>query len=411
MRFLKTNRFRTIIFVFFCISLGCSKQNERIEMPVITSVAPHEAPSYQTLTINGTGFFSRDSNSMVKVFFANKTVSGFVKDKNTIEVQVPFDAGSGPVCVEINNKRICSNDSFDYIPGNPDHNTYMRLADCPTAAIMACIASKNSVIAVGGPSCWRYDIKSNKWEQMVAPTESVIRCATFDIRGEAYVFGGLIGTYEPSNHLQCYNPEKNSWSFKAELPSIPRWDAVAFVWKNKAYIAGGTDSDVRGFNTIYNEVWQYDPETNSWKEMSKMPEGVFAKRGYALRIGDKFYFPSMSGSGPQEYDPETDTWRQLWFANNLNLYGTPFSDDNFAIGYVIGGRGGSIEMGWLNRYAIDYTGNNIFVEEFKNPPENGYKTVSEACYASVNGEFYYGMGYFDASGMYSGSTQFWRYKP
>jgi hypothetical protein len=243
---------------------------------------------------------------------------------------------------------------------------------------------------------------------MIAPTDKMTRAPTFTFNGKAYVFGGVGSTF--SNRLQCYDPTTNSWSFKTPMPSAARADAVAFVWNNKVYIAGGADTYVLGANTVYNQLWQYDPVADSWLRKADMPEGAI-EGCYALRIGQKFYIPSVAGGGVQEYDPQANTWRQFAATGgNLNTYGVPFDDKNFALGYVLGGRMGFTETGPVKRYAIDFTGNNLFVDNYAQPPIGGYTTVSGAFYAVVNNEVYYGMGYFNANGVLTQSNQFWRYR-
>jgi hypothetical protein len=351
----------------------------------------------------GTGFFSSDSAGSVKIYFENKAAYGYVMDKNTISVAVPLGAGSGPLCVELNGKRICSDSSFRYITGNPGHNTYMRLADCPTAGITACVASKNAVLAFSMTKCWKYDIDTDTWSMIESPQRQAIRCATFTIADKSYVFGGLEETIEATNTLQCYDPETGKWTYRAPMPSTPRWDAVAFVWKDKAYIAGGRDANDFWKNTVHDELWEYNPATDSWHKMASLPEGINSDGGYALRLGDKFYLPSFSLSGAQVYDLILNSWSM--FNGGLVLYGAPYSDPGSEIGYIIGTRG----SGQIERY-IPIAGNSFLITKYNDPPLNGYKTVSSPNYAVVNNELYYGMGYFDITDYYYQQPQFWRYK-
>lgn len=397
--------YRAIVLIIFCAGflLSCTKEDidqEEIEIYLIT---PFKAGNNETITIKGTGFISPDSAGSIKIYFKNMAADGYVVDKNTISVVVPFGAGTGPLCVEFRGKRFCTDSSFRYITGNPGHNTYMRLADCPTAGITACVASKNAVLALSVTKCWKYDIDTDAWSMIESPQKQAIRCATFTIADKAYVFGGLEETIDATNTLQCYDPETGKWTYRAPMPSTPRWDAVAFVWKDKAYLAGGKDADDFWKNTVYNELWEYNPVTDSWRKMASLPEGIHSDGGYALRLGDKFFFPSFSFLGAQVYDPILNSWST--FNTGLVQHGAPYSVPDYEVGLIIGTRG----KGEIERY-IPIAGDRFHIDKYNDPPLNGYKTVSSPNYAVVNNELYYGMGYFDVTDYYYQQPQFWRYK-
>lgn len=397
-----------LLLMIVCIT-ACNKGDSNKNPPTITNVTPLQAGNQATITITGSGFSTlADSAGCIKVYFQNKQVCGFLKDNNTIELQVPFEAGDGPVCIIYNGTRICSGQSFDYRPGNPEAKTYMRLADCPNTPTnqVAVMVATNDAILAGFNNWWKYDIDKDSWSAMVAPTDKISKAATFTFNGKAYVFGGVGAAF--SNRLQCYDPATNAWSFKTPMPSTPRADAVAFVWNNKVYIAGGADTYVLGMNAVYNQLWQYDPVADSWLRKADMPQGA-GEGCYALRIGQKFYIPSVGGYGVQEYDPATNSWIQFAATQNLRTYAAPYSDTSFALGYVVGGRAGFTETGWITRNSIN-PGNLLFAETYQQPPASGYTTLSGAFYAVVNNELYYGMGYFNANGVLVQGNQLWRYR-
>lgn len=405
----------TIIYLLFFAALaaatGCSKGEEdnKKKTPVVTGINPLSAGNNEVITITGDHFNSlSDSAGCISIYFTNKAACGYIKDDNTIEVVVPFGAGDGPVCVQYNGMRYCTSQSFNYMPGNPGPNTYMRLADCPNTPTnqVAVMVATNDAILAGFLNWWKYDIDKNTWTTMPAPTDKMTKAATFTFNGKAYVFGGVNASF--SNRLQCYDPATNSWSFKAPMPSTPRADAVAFLWNNKAYIAGGADTYVLGMNSVAKQLWQYDPVADTWQRKADMPQGAI-EGCYALRIGQKFLFPSVGLAGVQQYDPQTDSWVQFASTENMKLYAFPYSDKDFSLGYLVGGRSTSAETGTIDRIAIN-PGNQLFTQFYAQPPSGGYSTVSGSFYAVVNNELYYGMNYFDASGVHVQGNQLWRYR-
>jgi N-acetylneuraminic acid mutarotase len=116
--------------------------------------------------------------------------------------------------------------------------------------------------------------------------------------------GGFVGTNEE------YDPETDSWTFKAAMPTPRAYFAIA-VCQNKIYCIGGT-ADI-GLDEIYhlfptyinsgvNEV--YDPATDTWETKTPMP---IARRDVEAHVVyGKIY---VIGENLNEvYDPATDTW-------------------------------------------------------------------------------------------------------
>ena len=388
------------------LETSCSKSSVEESDPFITDVSPITAGNGETITIRGKGFASlADSAGCVKINFRNKQVCAIVLSDTLAEVQVPFEAGDGYVCVMYKNKQICSPQPFNYIPGNPGSNSYMRLADCP--GLPSALTATDNAILAGFINWWKYDISSNSWSAMPAPPEVVIYPSSFTYNGNAYLFGGTNRAGVFQNKLQCYNAASNNWSLKAALPGSGRKYAAVFVWNDKIYIAGGRNSDSYGGNTVAKELWQYDPVTDQWLRKTDLPFG--AEEGcYAVHIGNKFYIPTTSMYGTHEYDPTTDTWR--FFNDNFFIpNAVPYSDKNFALGYTIGGGSMGQATGIVRRYAINYLGIPIG-EDYAQAPVGGYLNIMKAFGAVINNELYYGMGYNLSGGVAVQSTQFWRYR-
>jgi hypothetical protein len=112
------------------------------------------------------------------------------------------------------------------------------------------------------------------------------------IEGKFYVVGGRASDFSGStNALEVYNPQTNSWSTLAPMPTA-RSGLAAAVVDNELWVFGG--EDVLDF-VVHAEVEVYNPATNSWRQLPNMPAG---RHGiWASAIGNKIYIPG-GGAGP-----------------------------------------------------------------------------------------------------------------
>ena len=104
--------------------------------------------------------------------------------------------------------------------------------------------------------------------------------------------GGHLGTNEE------YDPETDTWTYKASMPT-PRIVFATAVYQNKIYCIGGKTAD--GYTAV-NEV--YDTATDTWETKTSMPTA----RGWltANVVDNKIYV--INGTLNEVYDPETDSW-------------------------------------------------------------------------------------------------------
>ncbi len=147
------------------------------------------------------------------------------------------------------------------------------------------------------------------------------------INGKLYASQGLLPGFKPAGLVYEYDPASNAWAQKKPMPHPVHHSAVA-VQNGKMYLFGGFDLPTAGppgWNPV-NDVWEYDPSTDSWRMLAPMP----TKRGggVAAVVGGKSYV--IGGAGPmpgasdpairprqpqeslgtvEEYDPATNQWR------------------------------------------------------------------------------------------------------
>jgi hypothetical protein len=106
------------------------------------------------------------------------------------------------------------------------------------------------------------------------------------------------------NVNEVYDPETDTWEAKEPMPT-PRSGVGANVVNGKIYLTGGyvpNSSSPTGSSFVsLNEV--YDPETDSWSTKAEMPTAEIGFRSAV--VDNKIY---VTESTTQIYDGGTDTW-------------------------------------------------------------------------------------------------------
>ncbi|HLZ89667.1 MAG TPA: kelch repeat-containing protein [Puia sp.] len=187
---------------------------------------------------------------------------------------------------------------------------------------------------------WRFNVDSG-WAQVAdfagAPRSEA---AAFSVGSYGYVGTGydLVNVY--SDFYQ-YDPVQNVWTRKADFPGTPRYDAVGFGVRGKGYI--GTGYNINWFNDFY----EYDPAQDKWS-VTPGTSGDFQKRQGAVAFvyKDQAYIVTGVNSGGMvrdfwRFDPaQSPAWHQL--ANITNTDQGTFDDGytdierSFATAFVNG---------------------------------------------------------------------------
>ncbi len=133
----------------------------------------------------------------------------------------------------------------------------------------------------------------------------------FSHNGKGYVFGGYNGT-EFLNDLWCYDPSSDSWTEKAPLPALGRGGCGQFVIDDTAYIIGGKTSGI----SAMNEVWCYLPENDVWVQKSDFPFGNRWRSSAVTSNGIGYLFfgrdqDNLFHNEGFQYDAATDSWVEL----------------------------------------------------------------------------------------------------
>lgn len=125
----------------------------------------------------------------------------------------------------------------------------------------------------------------------------------------------------PSASHQLYDPAHDEWQTKAELPLATGW-AMPAVLKGKIYVFGGGYNKPAQGMTSSDAAFVYDPATNKWSSIRKLPEPRM--NGFATGLGEFIYislgYNRQGGADNQvvgqyrstyRYDPATDRYTRL----------------------------------------------------------------------------------------------------
>ena len=136
------------------------------------------------------------------------------------------------------------------------------------------------------------------------------------IDGNIYIIGGIEkrninGQFQftISDKNEIYDPETDTWSEGASLPTARQGSAVAAIGR-KIYVIGGSDTNWNFKGTV--EV--YDIDKDSWVTKAEMPDSCFSA-GVAV-VNNKIYVISgLKGktniSRVFVYDPSLDIWQYV----------------------------------------------------------------------------------------------------
>ncbi len=126
---------------------------------------------------------------------------------------------------------------------------------------------------------------------------------------DSYSTPGGIWINDTINELWEYNPENNSWTRKADFPGFKRKNGTALSINNKGYILGGVYWKY-SWDYYPTDVWEYDPLANEWTQKADLP---WSHQTQAQCLGFSHNGKGYFGIGSStrriyEYDPVSDSW-------------------------------------------------------------------------------------------------------
>jgi len=210
-----------------------------------------------------------------------------------------------------------------------------------------------------------YNPQTDTWSTKAPMPTSRHGLAAGVIDGKLYAVGGVW-----SNKLEVYDPQTNTWSTKANMPTSRAYPAVGVI-DGKLYVVGGGNSDYRS-STIYNKLEVYDPQTNTWSTKAGIPTprvevaaGVINGKLYV--VGGWTDYPTPPTNKLEVYDPQTDTWSTR--ADMPTPRASPF------VGVINNKL--HVASGWLTGGESNFTDVlEVFTETSSPPPIPNYGDVS-----------------------------------
>lgn len=152
------------------------------------------------------------------------------------------------------------------------------------------------------------------------------------IGGKIYVSGGRqSGDKRYVRALLVYDPARNSWTRKADMPTVT-WGGMTAVWNNQLYVLTCTSEEDCGLANRQS-LYRYNPATDTWTFLSFTPvELDFPRGGF---IGGKLYATGGRFGTLLVYDPATNQW-----TSRAPLTRAPRRPAGLALGgklYIVGG--------------------------------------------------------------------------
>lgn len=138
---------------------------------------------------------------------------------------------------------------------------------------------------------------------------------TFTLDGMGYVTTGSLtesGVVFENDFFQ-YNPETKEWTQLPDFPGAARGFSYGDTWNGKAYLGFGGSYSLGGINFL-NDLWSYDPVTETWEELPSCP--CSGRLHPAFVISDGMLYVGL-GNNPQnlndfwKYDIENRVWTQI----------------------------------------------------------------------------------------------------
>lgn len=165
-----------------------------------------------------------------------------------------------------------------------------------------------------------YDPVTNEWTSKTSMPTARSDFGIAVYQNKIYVIGGTIGSGTAwgesllTGATEVYDPEADTWETKTSMPT-PRQGLEANVVSDRIYLIGGVRY-VGGFIHLeFNENEVYDPDTDSWTTKASLPTAVW---GYSSAVVDNKICLIGGGNKTSEgtfpvtlnqiYTPATDTW-------------------------------------------------------------------------------------------------------
>jgi N-acetylneuraminic acid mutarotase len=218
--------------------------------------------------------------------------------------------------------------NYEYDPAT-DH--WRELAPMPIGlSHVAVVAFNHKIYGFGGfttlvhagaqNSAFVYDPAANTWQWLALLSSRRGAIGVAEVDGKIHLFGGRLGEPTPVNTHEVYDPATNQYTQKAPLPVARDHMGIAVI-DGKIHIVGGRTAGQID-NLRDHDV--YDPATDKWTKAAPMPTARSGGasvyyHGLLLYVGGECMTRdphALFGGGQpfdenEAYDPKTDKWLTL----------------------------------------------------------------------------------------------------
>jgi len=132
--------------------------------------------------------------------------------------------------------------------------------------------------------------------------------------GKGFLFGGVDCTGIYQNDLWTYDPVTDSWTELSVLPAAGRAGMVAFLLNDSWFVVGGKNT-----NGTLNEVWTYNFTSQTWVQKNNIPtDGIW--RGIAFTFQNNAFIGlgrnnlnNQTGHNAEilSYQSDNDSWADV----------------------------------------------------------------------------------------------------
>jgi N-acetylneuraminic acid mutarotase len=284
-----------------------------------------------------------------------------------------------------------TNEEYD-----PETDTWTYKKPMPTPRYDFGIAVyQNKIYCIGGSSSGGYfsnesikgvnevyDPETDTWE-IKEPIPTPRRGLGANVvNGKIYLIGGYVPDSSSSTGFsvlslnEVYDPEMDSWTMKAEVPTAAS-SSVSAVVDSKIYVLG------QGLNQIY------DANTDTWSLGTPLPNSSIgvARAVAAVGVNALKRIYRFAGGVTQVYDPGSDSW--TFGADMLTKrsgFGVAVVNDLL---YVIGGLTETFDVFWNSDVTL-YATNEQYTPFGYGTPDPSYDGAApEITVASPENKTYY----------------------
>lgn len=180
---------------------------------------------------------------------------------------------------------------------------------------------------------WEYNLATNTWAQETSmPGAGRMNAVAFVIGNKAYIGTGWNGSHL-KDIWEFFPDSSTQWSQKLNLPGNIRSMSFAFSIGNKGYLGGGYNYTTNVY-VYFSDFYEYDPSSNTWSQKANFPT-LRADAATFVIDGIGYVGTGYDGDNSEndfwEYDPVGNKWTQkVDFTGSARIN---------AIGFSVNGKG------------------------------------------------------------------------